>query len=84
MNFTGKVVLTSSVIYTKMFVCMYGFRIQLITTSLMSTYRVTAVESYIPFIKDYEHFAYSWQISLHLFMINTLNWNIFMIYMVLD
>ena len=55
MNFTGKVVLTSIVIYTKIFVCMYGFRTQLMTSPLMSTNRVTALELYIPFIKDYSY-----------------------------
>ena len=65
MNFTGKVVLTSSVIYTKIFVCMYGFRIQLMKSSLMSTNRVTALEPYIPFIKDYSYVVYSWSRALH-------------------
>ena len=46
MNFAGKIVLTSSVIYTKIFVCMYDFRIQLMTSSKMSTYTVTALEPY--------------------------------------
>ena len=44
MNFAGKIVLTSSVIYTKIFVCMYDFRIQLMTSSKMSTYTVKALE----------------------------------------
>ena len=38
---------------TKMFVCMASFRIRLMTSSLMSTNGVTALEPYIPFIKDY-------------------------------
>ena len=46
MNFAGKIVLTSSVIYTKIFVCMYDFRIQLMTSSKMSTYTVQALEPY--------------------------------------
>ena len=46
MNFAGKIVLTSSVIYTKIFVCMYDFRIQLMTSSKMSTYTVKALETY--------------------------------------
>ena len=37
MNFTCKVVLTSCAIYTKIFVCMYGFGIKLITSSTTST-----------------------------------------------
>ena len=41
------------VTYTKMFVCMSSFRIQLMTSSLMSTNRVTALELYIPIITDY-------------------------------
>ena len=72
------------VTYTKMFVCMSSFRIRLMTSSLMSTNGVTALEPYIPFIKDYKKIAYSLQISFHLFLISTHNWNIFMIYMVLD
>ena len=39
--------------YTKMFVCMSSFRIRLMTSSLMSTNRVTALEPYIPIITDY-------------------------------
>ena len=56
------------VTYTKMFVCMSSFRIRLMTSSLMSTNRVTALEPYIPIITDYQNFAYSWQIALHLFL----------------
>ena len=41
------------VAYTKMFVCMSSFRIRLMTSSLMSTNRVTALEPYIPIITDY-------------------------------
>ena len=41
------------VTYTKMFVCMSSFRIRLMTLSLMSTNGVTALEPYIPFMKDY-------------------------------
>ena len=41
------------VIYTKMFVYMSSFRIRLMTSSLVSTNRVTALEPYIAFIKDY-------------------------------
>ena len=66
MNFTGKVVLTSSAKYTKIFVCMYGFEIQLMTSSKMSTNGVMALEPYIPFIQDYSYVVYSWSISLHL------------------
>ena len=44
MNFTGTVVLTFSAKYTKIFVCIYGFGIQLMTSSKMSTNRVTALE----------------------------------------
>ena len=66
MNFTGKVVRTSSAKYTKIFVCMYGLGIQLITSSKMSTNRVTALELYIPFIQDYSYAGYSWSRSLHL------------------
>ena len=40
------------VTYTKMFVCMSSFRIRLMTSSLMSTNRVTALEPYIPIITD--------------------------------
>ena len=65
MNFTGKVVRTSSAKYTKIFVCMYGLGIQLITSSKMSTNRVTALELYIPFIQDYSYVGYSWSRSLH-------------------
>ena len=61
------------VTYTKMFVCMSSFRIRLMTSSLMSTNRVTALEPYIPIITDYQNFAYSWQISLHLFLISIHN-----------
>ena len=61
------------VTYTKMFVCMSSFRIRLMTSSLMSTNGVTALEPYIPFIKDYQNFAYGWQISLHLFLISAHN-----------
>ena len=61
------------VTYTKMFVCMSSFGIWLMTLSLMSTNGVTALEPYIPFIKDYQNFAYSWQISLHLFLISSHN-----------
>ena len=84
MNFTGKVVLTSSVIYTKICVCMYGFRIQLLTSTLMSTNRVTApaLDPYIPFIKDYSYVVYSWSRALHLF-IRKRSYNIFMTCMVL-
>ena len=59
--------------YTKMFVCMSSFRIRLMKSSLMSTNGVTALEPYIPFMKDYQNFAYSWQISLHLFLKSTHN-----------
>ena len=65
MNFTGKVVLTSSAKYTKIFVYMYGFGFQLMTSS-KSTNRVTALEPYIPFIQDYSYVIYSWSRSLHL------------------
>ena len=41
------------VTYTKMCVCMSSFRIRLMTSSLMSTIRVTALEPYIPIITDY-------------------------------
>ena len=41
------------VTYTKMFVCMFSFRIRLMTSSLMSTNRVTALEPYIPIITGY-------------------------------
>ena len=41
------------VTYTKMSVCMSSFRIRLMTSSLMSTNRVTALEPYIPIITDY-------------------------------
>ena len=41
------------VTYTKMFVCMSSFRIRLMTSSLMSTNRVTALEPYITIITDY-------------------------------
>ena len=41
------------VTYIKMFVCMSSFRIRLMTSSLMSTNRVTALEPYIPIITDY-------------------------------
>ena len=68
MNFTDKVVLTSSVIFTKIIVCMYGFRIQLMTSALMSTNIVTALEPYIPFIKDYSYVVYSWSRALYLFI----------------
>ena len=61
------------VTYTKMFVCMSSFRIRLMTSSLMSTNRVTALEPYIPIITDYSNFAYSWQIALHLFLISIHN-----------
>ena len=67
MNFTGKDVLTSSAKYTKIFVCMYGFVIQLMTASKMSTNRVTALELYIPFIQDYSYvISYSRSRSLRL------------------
>ena len=61
------------VTYTKMFVFMSSFGIRLMTLSLMSTNGVTALEPYIPFIKDYQNFAYSWHISLHLFLISSHN-----------
>ena len=61
------------VTYTKMFVCMSSFRIRLMTSSLMSTNRVTALEPYIPIITDYQNFAYSWQRALHLFLISIHN-----------
>ena len=61
------------VTYTKMFVCMSSFRIRLMTSSLMSTNRVTALEPYIPIITDYQNFACSWQIALHLFLISIHN-----------
>ena len=41
------------VTYIKMFVCMSSFRIRLMTSSLMSTNRVAALEPYIPIITDY-------------------------------
>ena len=41
------------VTYTKLFVCMSSFRIRLMTSSMMSTNRVTALEPYIPIITDY-------------------------------
>ena len=41
------------VTYTKMFVCMFSFRMRLMTSSLMSTNRVTALEPYIPIITGY-------------------------------
>ena len=41
------------VTYTKMFVCMSSFRIRLMTSSLMSTNRVRALEPYIPIITDH-------------------------------
>ena len=41
------------VTYTKMFVCISSLRIRLMASSLMSTNGVTALEPYIPFIKDY-------------------------------
>ena len=67
-NFTGKVVLTSSVIYTKICVCMYGFRIQFTTLSKISTNRIMALEPYTPFIQDYSYGIYSWSGALHLFI----------------
>ena len=70
MNFTGKVVLISSAKYIKIFVCMYGFGIQLMTSSNMRSNRATALEPYIPFIQDYSYVIYSWSISLH-FLIRT-------------
>ena len=66
MNFTGKVMLTLSAKYTKIFVCMYSFGIQLMTSSKMSTNRVTALELNIPFIQDYSYAVNSWSRSLHL------------------
>ena len=66
MNFTGKVVLTLSAKYTKIFICMYGFGIQLMTSSKMSTNRVATLEPYIPLIQDYSYVLYSWSKSLHL------------------
>ena len=66
MNFTGKVVLTSSAKYAKIFVCMYGFEIQLMTPFKMNTYRVMTLEPYLPFIQDYSYVVYSWSISWHL------------------
>ena len=66
MNLTGKVLLTSSAKYTKKFVCMYDFGIQLMTPSKMSTNRATALEPYIPFIQDYSYVVYIWSRSLHL------------------
>ena len=68
MNFAGKIVLTSSVIYIKIFVCMYDFRIQLMTLSKMSTYTVTALEPYTPVIEDYAYVVYRWSRALHLFI----------------
>ena len=62
MSFTGKDVLRSSAKYTKIF----GFGIQLMTSSKMSTNRVTVLEPYIPFIQDYSYAVYSWSRSLHL------------------
>ena len=67
MNFALKIVLTSSVIYTKIFVCMYDFRIQLMTSSKMSTYTVTALEPYTHAVEDYAYVAVSWSRALHLF-----------------
>ena len=61
------------VTYTKLFVCMSSFRIWLMTSSLISTNRVTALEPYIPFIKYNWNFAYRLQISLHIFLISILN-----------
>ena len=66
MNFPGKVVLTSGATYTKIFVCMYGFGVQLMTSSKMSTNRVTALKPYIPSIQDYSYVVYSWSRSSHL------------------
>ena len=61
------------VMYTKMFVSMSSFRIRLMTSSLVSTNRVMALEPYIPLIKDYQNFAYIWQIALHFFLISIRN-----------
>ena len=61
------------VTYTKMFVCMSSFRIRLMISSLMSTNRVTALEPYVHIITDYQNFACSWQIALHLFLISIHN-----------
>ena len=77
-NFTGKVVLTLSAKYTKIFVRLYGFGIQLITSSKMSTNRVTALEPYIPFIQDYSCAVYSWSRSLHILIRTSLLNTIFL------
>ena len=62
---------------------MYGFRIKLMTSSKMSTNRVTALEAYIPFIQDYSYVVYSWSRSLHILIrILLLKYNIFMTSMV--
>ena len=82
MNFAGKIVLTSSVVYTKIFVCMYDFRIQLMTSSKMSANTVTALEPYTHVIEDYAYVVYSWSRALHLF-IRTRKYNIVMTCMVL-
>ena len=66
MNFTGKVVLTSSAKCTKIFVCMYGFGAHLITPTKMGTNRVMALEQNMSFLQDYSYVVYSWSRSLHL------------------
>ena len=68
MNFAGKIVLTSSVIYSQIFVSMYDFRIQLMTSSKMSTNTVTALEPYTHAIEDYAYVVYNWPRALHLFI----------------
>ena len=85
MNFTGKFVLTSSAkyMYTKISVCMYGFEIQLMTSLKMSTNRVMAPESYIPFIQDYSYVVYSWSLSFRLLIWTRLLNTIFLTSMVL-
>ena len=45
---------------------MYDFRIQLMTSSKMSTYTVKALEPYTHVIYDYAYAVYSWSRALHL------------------
>ena len=78
MNLTGKVVLASSAKYTKIFVCMFGFGNQLMTSSMMSTNRVTALEPYIPFIQDHSYVVYSKSRSLHVLIRTRLLHTIFL------
>ena len=65
-----------------MFVCMNNFRIQVMTSSLLSANSVNALEPYIPFIHNYSNDVYSWSSALHLFIISTRKYNISMAYIV--